>query len=233
MKGGCNVLIQKVEKKKYKSSKTFVKQMKQLTKRLAAFEKRKMPVPNDVRKYQALIKQFNEENNIKGDVLNPNIWYTKEQQKEIRDIIKSVYEENKTSTRYWGRIFKEMKEGDLPENAPIKKLENNYDIETVDQLIRTIDALDRSKSSALMSLLLSSDELAELAAYADEAEFEDSSGVHHLNMDIDSLESLLYEEYKDSKGKTGESLYKLVYQIIEDYEKFGIKPEERERIVMP
>ena len=71
-------LIQKVEKKKYKSSKTFKKQMQRANKRIQAWGKKNL-TSNDINMYKKFIKNFNERLGLEGDEFITTKWYTKMQ----------------------------------------------------------------------------------------------------------------------------------------------------------
>ena len=77
--------LYKVEKKKYKLSKTFKKRVEAANKRLARFEKQGLS-SNEQKMYQDLIRMFNQKHGISdSDTFDTNKWYTKEQRKAMLD----------------------------------------------------------------------------------------------------------------------------------------------------
>ena len=111
-------LITKIVKKVYRSSKTFKKKMQQLNTRLGRFKKQNVSA-NDANMYMKMIKQFNERNGIEGEELDTNRWYTKDQQKEIRNIINAAHANPETSLNYWKETFKKVKELGLNEEKNV------------------------------------------------------------------------------------------------------------------
>ena len=194
--------LYKVEKKKYKLSKTFKKRVEAANKRLARFEKQGLS-SNEQKMYQDLIRMFNQKHGISDEnTFNPNRYYTKEQRKEMQELIEGIYKEPKTDTRYWKKFYKEVQEG---EDKRLKGIQDQFDFKTEQELISFIDNMERFKQAALMQTVLSSDQYEQLHLKASRAGFKD-------------LDKRLAEIYTKT-GATKENLYNLMYDVIKKYEK--------------
>ena len=215
-------LIKKVSKKKYRSSKTFKKQMEAVNKRLGKFKLNNVTA-NNVRLFNNLIKSFNKKYKLGEDnVFNTKLWYTKEQQKEIRDIIKAVYADPETSLRYWSDTYKKVKEGDFNKDTEVNlnffsKINEKFEFEDVQDFIEWSDTMNRFRSSDIIGKILDSEQYYDLVNLADETGYSDE-------FDIDEL---IINEFNKT-GKRFVSLYNHVFDILMNYEKYGTTNVEEE-----
>lgn len=202
-------MLYKVEKKKYRLSKTFKKRLEAANKRLDRFGKEGLS-SNEQKLYKDLIRVFNKKYGLSAtDMFDPNKWYTKEQHKELRDLVESIYKEPKTSTRYWKKFYKDLKEG---KNKRLKDLQDQFNFESEQDVIDFVDNMERFKSAALLQTILSSDQYQELVSYATKAMYRD-------------VDKKLAEIYTKT-GATKENLYNLMFDAIQSYEKQQKKQQE-------
>ena len=213
-------LIKKIQKKKYKISKTFKKRIEAANKRLGQFGKRNL-TSNDVKLFQNMIKGFNLRYGIKTDKpeeISKTAWYTKEQQKELRSIINAIYDNPRTSYQYWRAKQNEMLTSGLD---PAELGESNLNLDMVEKLhdkyvfteeqefINFFDEMERFRNTSVVAKILDSDEerdLVEMGAA--------------LDLDITNVYEIILDEYQRT-GKTHTDLYNLVFNILNNYEKYG------------
>ena len=208
---------QNIEKKKYRSSKTFKKQMQRANKRIQAWAKKNL-TSNDINMYKKFIKNFNERTGIEGDLFNINKWYTKEQQKEIRDIIKAMYANPDTLVKNWHDAWERIKDfntEDKEVNVDLfQKLDDMFDFQEEQDFINTVDHLNRWRSSALIREILLSEQYEDLSTYGSDA-----------GLSQDEIDNMIIECYQKT-GMMFESLYNIVFDAIQNYEKYQyFKPD--------
>ena len=216
--------IKKVKKKKYRSSKTFRQLMRRANKRLTMFGRNNV-TSNSVRLYQNLIKSFNKKYGISGDnTFNINKWYTKEEQKEIRALIKSIYMDPETSLREWKKTYRKIKDNKIDEYHItededkqqlinlnfFQKIDEKFGIEDLQDYIEWSDTMNRFKSSDIIGKILDSDQYEDLVSLADDTGYSEEF----------NIDELIIDEYKKT-GKTFVSLYNHVFDILMNYEKYG------------
>lgn len=208
-------LIKKVEKKKYRSSKTFKKQMREINRRFERFDEANLTA-NDVNMYKKMIKAFNIRNGFSMDEeFDTNRWYTKEQQKEIRALMNAIKANPETSLNYWRETYKKIKELGIAEEKEVnlnffKKVDAKFNFESEQDFINFSDTMKRYSSSDIIGKILDSDQ------YRDLVEMADDTGYSEEN-DIDEL---IIDEYQRT-GKTFVNLYNHVFDILNNFEKFG------------
>lgn len=231
-------LIQKVEKKKYRPSKTFKKMLESTNNRLAAFGKKGLS-SNDQQLYLQMIRAFNIRNGFgTSDRLDPNKWYTKEQMKELREFVKSVYDNPRTSVRYYSDIKKKMQErkinpkdlarvrSDAELNLDMfSSIMNQFDFKNTQEVINFFDNMNRRKDSGFMSYALSSEEYQDLVTQANDAGFDyrelsDNPEVRKLSRE-EAFDSFVHKNYMEIKGRKNADLYQVIYDALENYEKYG------------
>lgn len=204
-----DLLHYNIPRKKYRSSKTFKKQMEAANKRLAAFGKAGF-TSNEAMLYQNMIRAFNIKVGLQEtDQFDPNKWYTKEQQKEIRDIVKSIYKNKLTSVPYWKKFFKDIK--NASPGSRLADLNDMFDFQNVQELMTWKDNSERYKSS-ILSEILTSEQYQDLVEYADQVQYKD-------------IEKKIKEIYKKT-GYTKTNLYNTVFKLIEEYDKQQAAQEE-------
>ncbi len=209
------VFIKKVEKKKYRSSKTFKKQMREINRRFERFDEANLTA-NDVNMYKKMIKAFNIRNGISMDEeFNTNRWYTKEQQKEIRALMNAIKANPETSLNYWRETYKKIKELGIAEEKEVnlnffKKVDAKFNFESEQDFINFSDTMKRYTSSDIIGKILDSDQYRDLVEMADDTGYSDEN-------DIDEL---IIDEYQRT-GKTFVNLYNYVFDILNNFEKFG------------
>lgn len=208
-------LITKIAKKVYRSSKTFKKKMQQLNRRLGRFKEQNVSA-NDANMYMKMIKQFNERNGIEGEELDTNRWYTKEQQKEIRNIINAANANPETSLNYWKETFKKVKELGLNEEKNVnlnffKKVDEKFGFDNMQEFINFTDNMKRFAQSANIKDILTSEQYQDLVELAEETGYSEEFEV----------DDLIISEWKKT-GKTFESLYNHVFDILMNYQKYGV-----------
>lgn len=207
--------LYKVAKKKYRSAKTFKQKMERANRRIQAWDKKQL-TSNDITMFKSMIKQFNIRAGLgDSETFNPNKWYTKEQQNEIRSIIGALYENKDTSVRAWNDLYQKMKSEKVFDNGPVninlyQKLDDMFDFEDEQQFITTIDNLNRWRYSEIIRQILSSEQYVELSTYG--------GSVGLSQSDIDAKIVKIFKE----TGKTFESLYNVVYEAISNYERFDV-----------
>lgn len=211
-------LIQKVEKKKYRSSKTFKKQMERANKRIQAWSKKNL-TSNDINMYKKFIKNFNERLGLEGDEFITNKWYTKDQQKEIRDIIKAMYANPDTNVKNWTDVYERIKDFKYDEDKDVnvdlfQRLDDMFNFQNEQDFINTVDNLNRWRSSALIREILSSEQYTDLSSYGSDAGLSQSE-----------VDDMIIECYQKT-GLLYESLYNIVFDAIQNYEKYDyFKPD--------
>lgn len=208
-------LITKIAKKVYRSSKTFKKKMQQLNRRLGRFKEQNVSA-NDANMYMKMIKQFNERNGIEGEELDTNRWYTKDQQKEIRNIINAANANPETSLNYWKETFKKVKELGLNEDKNVnlnffKKVDEKFGFDNMQEFINFTDNMKRFAQSANIKDILTSEQYQDLVEIADETGYSEEF----------EIDDLIISEWKKT-GKTFESLYNHVFDILMNYQKYGV-----------
>lgn len=213
-------LIQNIQKKKYKSSKTFKKKIEAANKRLGQFGKKNL-TSNDVKLFQNMIKGFNLRYGIKTDKpeeISTTAWYTKEQQKELRSIINAIYDNPRTSYQYWRTKQKEMLTSGLDPSElgesnlnldMVEKLHDKYGFTEEQEFIDFFDEMDRFRNTSVLSQILDSDEEVDLVSYGKE-----------MDLDITDIHELILNEYQRT-GRTHTDLYNTVFDALSNYEKYG------------
>lgn len=214
-------LITKIAKKVYRSSKTFKKKMQQLNRRLGRFKEQNVSA-NDANMYMKMIKQFNERNGIEGEELDTNRWYTKDQQKEIRNIINAANANPETSLNYWKETFKKVKELGLNEEKNVnlnffKKVDEKFGFDNMQEFINFTDNMKRFAQSANIKDILTSEQYQDLVELADETGYSEEF----------EIDDLIISEWKKT-GKTFESLYNHVFDILMNYQKYGVAASDVE-----
>ena len=208
-------LITKIAKKVYRSSKTFKKKMQQLNRRLGRFKEQNVSA-NDANMYMKMIKQFNERNGIEGEELDTNRWYTKEQQKEIRNIINAANANPETSLNYWKETFKKVKKLGLNEEKNVnlnffKKVDEKFGFDNMQEFINFTDNMKRFAQSANIKDILTSEQYQDLVELAEETGYSEEF----------EIDDIIISEWKKT-GKTFESLYNPVFDILMNYQKYGV-----------
>ena len=221
-------LIQKIQKKKYRSSKTFMKRIEAANKRLGHFGKKNL-TSNDVKLFQNMIKGFNLRYGIKTDKpeeISKTAWYTKEQQRELRSIINAIYNNPKTSYQYWRSKQNEMLTSGLDPSElgesnlnldMVEKLHDKYGFTEEQEFIDFFDEMERFRNTSVVSKILDSDEERDLVEMGSS-----------LDLDITDVYEIILDEYQRT-GKTHTDLYNLVFTILINYERYGtLRGDEEE-----
>lgn len=213
-------LIQKIQKKKYRSSKTFKKRIEAANKRLGQFGNMNL-TSNDVKLFQNMIKGFNLRYGIKTDnpeEISKTAWYTKEQQQELRSIINAIYDNPRTSYQYWRTKQKEMLTSGLDPSElgesnlnldMVEKLHDKYGFTEEQEFIDFFDEMERFRNTSVLSQILDSDEEVDLVSYGKE-----------MDLDITDIHELILNEYQRT-GRTHTDLYNTVFDALSNYDKYG------------
>ena len=203
------------EKHREKSSKTFKKQMEAINRRLERFEEANLTA-NNVTMFKNLIKSFNIKHGYSTDsYFNPNKWYTKDEQKEIRALMRAIREDPETKLGYWKDTYKKIKELGINEENNVSlnffvKMDEKYNFKNEQEFIDAVDELNRFRSSDIVGKILDSDQYRDLVELAEDTGYSEE-------FDIDEL---ILSEYKKT-GKTYVSLYNHVFDILMQYQKYG------------
>lgn len=201
----------KVQKKKYRPSKTFRKQMERANKRIEAWSKKGL-TSNDINMYKKFIKNFNERYGIAGEGFNANKWYTKEQQQEIRNIIKAMYKNPDTNVKNWLDTYERIKDfntDDKTVNVDLfQKLDDMFDFQNEQDFINVVDHLNRWRSSALIREILTSEQYEDLSQFGSD-----------VGLSQNEIDDMIIEAYQKT-GMMFESLYNIVFDSIQNYEKY-------------
>ena len=241
-----DLLHYNIAPKKYRPSKTFRKMLESTNKRLAAFGKKQLS-SNDQQLYLQMIRAFNIRNKLgTSDRLDPNKWYTRAQMKELREFVKSVYANPRTSVRYYSELRKKMQEkkikpADLArvrEESNLnldmfQKIMNLFQFQNTQEVINFFDNMNRRKESGFLSYALTSEEYQDLVTQADAAAFDyrdisDDPKVQDMTRE-EAFEKFIHDTYKSIKGKRNSDLYSVIFKALDNYEKYGtIKPDEED-----
>lgn len=203
------------EKHREKSSKTFKKQMEAINRRLARFEEANLTA-NNVTMYKNLIKAFNKKHGYgSSEQFNPNKWYTRDEQKEIRALMRAIREDPETKLGYWKDTYKKIKELGVNEDKNVNlnffvKADEKFDFQDEQEFIDFVDELNRFRSSDIVGKILDSDQYRDLVELAEETGYSEE-------FDIDEL---ILSEHKKT-GKSYVSLYNHVFDILMNYQKYG------------
>lgn len=201
--------------KKFRSSKTFVKQMAAINRRFQRFDEANLSA-NDVNMFKKMIKAFNIRAGFgESEEFDTKKWYTKEQQKEIRALMAAIRADPETTLNYWRETYKKIKELGLNEEKDVnlnffKKVNEKFNFESEQDFINFSDTMKRYSSSDIIGKILDSDQ------YRDLVEMADDTGYSEEN-DIDEL---IIKEYERT-GKTFVNLYNHVFDILTMYERYG------------
>ena len=186
--------------------------MQRANKRIEAWAKKNL-TSNDINMYKKFIKNFNERLGIEGDEFNTNKWYTKEQQKEIRDIIKAMYANPDTNVKNWTDVYERIKDFKYDEDKDVnvdlfQRLDDMFNFQNEQDFINTVDNLNRWRSSALIREILSSEQYMDLSTYGSDA-----------GLSQGEVDDMIIECYQKT-GLLFESLYNIVFDAIQNYDKY-------------
>lgn len=210
------------EKHRERSSKTFKKQMKTINRRLERFEEANLTA-NNVTMYRNLIKAFNKKHGYgSSDKFNPNKWYTRDEQKEIRALMRAIREDPETKLGYWKDTYKKIKELGINEENSVSlnffvKMDEKFDFESEQDFIDAVDQLNRFRSSDIVGKILDSDQYRDLVELAEETGYSEEFDIDKLILDTHS-----------KTGKTYVSLYNHVFDILMNYQKYGTTEMDEE-----
>ena len=166
---------------------------------LKEFEKNNLPVPNEIRKYQLKVNQFYMKNGIKAkqNQFTTRAKMTPDQESELFEIAEEMRTNN--DVHFLADYENILKSGKF----------KRFGVESVDDLIDTMDMLDNSKGDELVSNILSSSQLIETFTLAKKN-----------NISEEEMFQKIKKKYKQT-GLTGSELHKSIYNSINKRKRLG------------
>ena len=155
--------------------------------------------PDNVKLYRQMLEEFYIRNgNNPADPWNFNtrVKLSTEAEEELADLAASFVEDDTTDTDYFEDFF----------NPQRKEWRERYNINSMDDLIKFLNFVNRYKNDYLIRSILSSGQIVELVT-------EGSS----KGLTEDDIYSIIYNEYS-STGNEGDDLYNQIWRSIDNYD---------------